>query len=103
MIYRPAKPGEERPGIVLEQQPAGGTLKAFGTVRLIVAKALDGLVPKVVGLTIEQARLRLANSELETEIQEVAGGDAGVVLEQLPKPGFAASPNMIVRLLVGQA
>ena len=103
VIYRPAKPGEERPGIVLEQQPAGGTLKAFGTVRLIVAKALDGLVPKVVGLTVEQARLRLANSKLETEIQEVTGGDAGVVLEQLPKPGFAASPNMIVKLLVGQA
>ncbi len=102
VIYRPAKPGEERPGIVLEQKPTGGTLSAFGTVRLIVAKARHGLVPRVVGLPVDQARLRLANSKLETEVQEVTGGTAGVVLEQLPKPGLAASPNMIVRLIVGQ-
>jgi membrane peptidoglycan carboxypeptidase len=101
VIYRPAKPGEERPGIVLEQRPAGGTLSAFGTVRLIVAKAVDGLVPKVVGLPLDQARLRLANSQLETEVEEVRSGIGGVVLEQLPKPGLAASPNMIVKLIVG--
>ena len=100
-IYRPARPGEE-PGIVLEQKPEGGTLAAFGTVRLIIAKAVGGTIPRVVGLTLDQARLRLADREIEAEVEEVAGARPGVVIEQLPRAGLAAGPNMIVKLLVGE-
>ncbi len=101
-IYRPAKPGEQ-PGIVLEQQPEGGTLGAFATVRLIIAKAVRGTIPQVVGMTLDRARLRLADSEIEAEVEEVAAGTPGIVLEQLPRAGLAAGPNMIVKLVVGQS
>ena len=101
VIYRPAKPGE-RPGIVLEQDPAGGTLGAFDTVRLIVAKATQGTIPKVVGLTLEQARLKLADLELAGQVAALVEGNPGIVLSQEPAAGLAAAPNMTVRLVLGR-
>jgi penicillin-binding protein 1A len=102
VIYRFAKPGIERPGIVLEQYPESGTLAAFDTVRLIVAKATLGTIPKVIGMPLTQARLRLADRRLAGEVEELVDGEPGVVIAQEPRAGLAAGPDMIVRLVVGK-
>jgi len=102
VLYRPAKPGLERPGIVIEQEPAGGALGAFETVRLVVGRATQGTVPRVVGLTVEEARLRLADRELAAQIAQLVDGTPGVIVSQEPQSGIAAGPNMIVRLVVGR-
>jgi len=101
IVYRPAKPGE-RPGIVLQQTPADGTLKEFDTVRLIVGKATSGVIPKVVGLPLAQARAKLADRDLQTEVEAYVEGNDGVVVSQMPEAGLAAGPSQIVRLVVGR-
>ncbi len=101
IIYRPAKPGE-RPGIVLEQTPAKGTMQAFQTVRLVVGKATAGVIPKVVGLPLAQAQLELASKDLQAEIESYVDGEAGVVVAQAPQAGVAAGPSQIVRLVIGR-
>ena len=101
VIYRPARPGE-RPGIVLEQDPKSGTLGAFETVRLIVARATQGTIPKVTGLTLEEARAKLANRELAGQVSALVEGEPGIVISQEPGPGLAAAPNMTIKLVVGR-
>ena len=101
IVYRPAKPGE-RPGIVLEQTPADGTLQEFDTVRLIVGKATSGVIPKLVGLPLARARLKLADKGLQTEVEAYVEGNDGVVVSQMPEAGVAAGPSQIVRLVVGR-
>ena len=103
VIYRPAKPGE-RPGIVLEQDPEGGTLGAFDTVRLIVAKTTDDttVVPRVVGLSIDEAKLKLADRELAGQVARLVDGDPGMVVSQEPAAGLAAALNTTVKLVVGR-
>jgi penicillin-binding protein 1A len=101
IIERPARPGE-RPGIVLEQTPAKGTLQTSQTVRLIIARATSGLIPKVVGLPLTEAQLELADDELQAEIEAYVEGNPGVVVSQAPQAGTAAGPAQIVRLVVGK-
>ena len=96
-------PANARPGIVLEQYPAAGTLSAFDRVKLVVAKAKDGVVPKVVGLTLYQAQLTLTDDQLEAEVEAyVDDADPGVVVSQAPAAGLAASPSRTVTLVVGR-
>jgi beta-lactam-binding protein with PASTA domain len=87
---------------VLEQAPADGTLKEFDTVRLIVGKATSGVIPKVVGLSLGQAELKLADRDLQTEVEAYVEGEDGVVVSQMPQAGVAAGPSQIVRLVVGR-
>jgi beta-lactam-binding protein with PASTA domain len=101
VIYRWARPGIERPGIVLEQTPASGTLAAFDTVRLLVARA-KGTIPKVVGLPLAQAQLRLADRQLEGLVDSLVDGEEGIVIAQAPGAGIAAGPNMTVHLVIGK-
>jgi penicillin-binding protein 1A len=101
IVYRPARPGE-RPGVVLEQLPSKGTLSAFDTVRLIVARATGGIIPGVVGLPVAKAQLELADRDLEAEVSSVVDGEPGVVISQEPEAGVAAGPAQIVRLVVGR-
>ena len=49
VVTRPAKAGE-RIGYVVAQFPARGTLSAYDTVRLLIPRALHGVVPDLVGL-----------------------------------------------------
>jgi serine/threonine-protein kinase len=101
VIYKPALPGE-RVGVVLRQFPKTGTLASFGRVRLVLAKALHGVVPKIVGLDEQQARTLLETRKLEVTIARVhtKKGKAGRVLAQKPAGGVAAAPGMTVRLTV---
>jgi penicillin-binding protein 1A len=97
-----AKPGVERPGVVLAQDPASGTVKSFSTVRLFVGKAQNGVIPSVVGLTLPEAQLKLADRDLQAEVESFVGGNPGVVVSQVPEAGIAAGPSQIIRLVIGK-
>jgi penicillin-binding protein 1A len=101
IITRPAKPGEKL-GRVVEQIPAGGTLSSWDTVRIVLPKATNGRIPDVVGLSLTEARRRLANRDIAGFVEAFADGEAGSVIAQFPHAGLAASPNMTVRLIVGR-
>ena len=45
VVYEPAKPGK-RPGVVVGQDPANGTLSAYDKVQLVVSRAVYGVVPQ---------------------------------------------------------
>jgi beta-lactam-binding protein with PASTA domain len=96
LVFKPAAP-RQHVGIVLAQYPKRGTLSSFDTVRLVVAKPLYGLVPKVVGLRVGKATRRLRKVDL---IATVDGPSDGVVVQQLPEAGVAAAPGMHVKVVV---
>jgi penicillin-binding protein 1A len=99
VFYRPARPGE-RLGVVVKQIPARGTLSAFDTLRIVLARSPAGRIPRLVGLRLSEARLLLAPREIKTLVRQ-APGPIGVVLAQDPKPRRAAVRGMTVRLVVG--
>jgi membrane peptidoglycan carboxypeptidase len=100
-IFKPAVP-RQRVGYVLGQLPHVGTrLSAYDTVKLVVAKPLHGVVPRVVGLHVTKARAKLDRRHLRPIVrQQKAKGRAGRVLSQQPAPGVAAAPRMPVMLVV---
>jgi hypothetical protein len=95
LVYKPAAAGQPI-GVVLRQFPAGGTLSSFGTVTLVLAKPLHGVVPPTVGLTVKAARTRLARLQLVPQSTAATGR----VVSQKPRAGVAAAPGMKVRLVV---
>jgi len=62
---------------------------------------LHGVVPRVIGLSLPQARTRLRGRGLVPGIARFAEGRAGRVLAQMPVPGVAAAPRMQIKLVVG--
>lgn len=101
IVARPAKAGEEL-GVVVAQYPEDGTLSSWDTVQLVIPRAVHGTVPRVTGLTVRQARKRLAEVDIAGVVDAYADGEAGVVLAQDPRVGVAAEPNMSVNLVVGR-
>jgi penicillin-binding protein 1A len=104
ILYKPLSP-RQRPGIVLRQYPKGGTLSSYDQVTLFLGKPLHGIVPRVTGLRLEQARSELEQAKLLPRVvREVAQPRrVGRVLFQAPKGGVAASPGMEIRLIVAKA
>jgi penicillin-binding protein 1A len=102
IITRPAEPGEQL-GRVVEQFPARGSLSSWDTVRIVIPKATNGRIPDVVGLSLTDARRRLANRDIAGFVDALVDGDPGLVIAQYPQAGLAATPNMTVRLIVGRA
>jgi penicillin-binding protein 1A len=100
LIYKPAAPGQ-RPGVIVRQFPADGTLSSFDKVTLVLAKPLHGLVPRIVGLSLRDARARLAKLNL-LPVVRFGVGKPGQVISQEPLPGVAAAPGMSVRLIVAR-
>jgi penicillin-binding protein 1A len=105
LISKPAAAGQ-RLGIVVGQLPDHGFLSSWDEVKLVVAKPLHGVVPRVVGLTVDQAKTLLANKELKTHVRtvRVRGAKApapGRVLSQTPSGGVAAAPGMGITVVVG--
>jgi len=100
VVMRPAKPGD-KVGIVVAQFPAGGTLSSYDTVRIVVSKSRHGVVPRVVGLQLDQARKLLARRGFVPRI-EMVSGEQGVVLVQTPKSGTAGKRDLVVTLRVGR-
>ncbi|HYM63395.1 MAG TPA: penicillin-binding transpeptidase domain-containing protein, partial [Gaiellaceae bacterium] len=101
VVTRPAKAGE-RIGYVVAQFPARGTLSSYDVVRLVIPRAEHGVVPDLVGLTIEGARVKLRRNGLEAIVDASGDGEPGVILAQTPEPGIAAGRNTTIRLIVGR-
>jgi penicillin-binding protein 1A len=102
VIWRPAEPGEQL-GRVVAQFPTGGTLSSWSPVRIVLPKPVHGRVPDVVGLTLAEARDRLARRRLAGVVEAYAdGGSADTVIAQFPRAGRAAAPNMTIRLVMAR-
>jgi penicillin-binding protein 1A len=101
VVTRPAQGGEKL-GRVVAQFPSKGTLSSFDTVRVVVPVALNGRIPDVTGLTLDEARKKLARHHLAGLVQAYAEGKPGRVLQQFPKEGLASVENMTIRLVVGR-
>jgi penicillin-binding protein 1A len=100
IVYKPAKP-KQRVDLVLDQFPRRGRASSYDTVTLVLAKALHGVVPKVTGLSLREARGRLRARGLVAEVERFADGRTGRVLAQMPPAGVAAAPRLRIRLVVG--
>jgi beta-lactam-binding protein with PASTA domain len=101
VLYKPLS-ARQRPGVVLQQYPKSGTLSSYDAVTLFLGKPLHGVVPRVTGLPVEQARTKLEDAKLLPRVvKEVPQPKRlGRVLFQAPKGGVAASPGMEIRLIV---
>jgi membrane peptidoglycan carboxypeptidase len=96
-VYRPAAP-RQKLGVVLKQFPAGGGhLSSGGRVTLVLAKAVHGVVPNVVGLTLDHARAKLDHLNADVHVDGDDSGGARVVA-QSPLRGRAAAPGMTITL-----
>jgi len=102
LIGVPAQPGK-RTGFVVKQEPRGGFLSAGTTVRLFVTRPDPryGLVPNLVGSSLEDARARLGKLELSPRIT-YGTGLPGTVVEQTPPAGVAAGPGLKMELVVAR-
>jgi penicillin-binding protein 1A len=100
VVYKPARP-KQRIDLVLDQFPRTGRASSWDTVTLVLAKPLHGVIPRVTGLSVAQARARLRSRGLVPGISRFADGRAGRVLAQVPLAGLAAAPRMQVKLVVG--
>ena len=96
VVYTPAKPLQTL-GVVVAQYPASGTLSSHQRVLIVVAKPLHGVIPKVIGLSVAQAKLTLTRQRLS-----VLADGTGKVVGQDPPAGVAAAPGLSVRLSVAR-
>jgi penicillin-binding protein 1A len=87
---------------VIAQSPKSGRLSAYDTVTLIVSRAKHGVIPKLVGLSLRDARARLRKARLGADVAGFTDGRAGTVVAQTPRPGLAADPKAPVILVVGR-
>ena len=101
VAYLPAKPLQPVDRVVA-QVPAKGRLSSYETVTLILPKPLHGVIPKLTGLTLREARGRLAKVKLSYEVAGFTDGPPGKVVAQSPAAGLAARPDLTVSLIVGR-
>lgn len=91
-------------GIVVSTRPTSGTLRPPGSaVDVIVSSGpADIRVPAVVGLTHEDARLRLESAGLRvgTVRSRDGAGPPGIVLDQQPAAGILSPKDARVNLVV---
>jgi beta-lactam-binding protein with PASTA domain len=100
VVYKPAQ-AKQRVDLVLDQFPRKGRLSSYDTVTLVLAKPLHGVVPKLIGLSLNDARRRLRARGLVAVIERFTDGRPGRVLAQTPIAGVAGAPRMKIRLVVG--
>jgi beta-lactam-binding protein with PASTA domain len=97
----PAKP-LQRVDRVVAQVPDRGRLSSYDTVTLIVPKPLHGVIPRLVGLTLREARSKLRRLKLSVDVAGFTDGRAGRVVAQAPAAGLAARRGMSISLVVGR-
>jgi penicillin-binding protein 1A len=95
VLYKPAVP-RERIGVVVKQIPRRGFLTSFEDVKIVFAKPLHGVVPKVVGLPLLKAQPKLDRLKLKAVLR----GDGAKIVRQKPRWGVAAAPGMPITLWV---
>jgi penicillin-binding protein 1A len=97
-VYEPARPLQKL-GIVVRQFPARGTLSSYDKVTLVLPKALQGAVPKLVGLRLAHAEAALDRLHLKWKVDGSPPPGARVV-SQSPRWGLAAKRGLTVTLVV---
>jgi penicillin-binding protein 1A len=98
VVYRPAQP-RQRVGVVVKQFPAGGRhLSSGDRVTLVLSKALEGVVPNVVGMTLDRAQARLGHLKLEVTVTPGDAPGSARVIAQSPRAGRASAPGMGITL-----
>jgi len=97
-VYEPAKPLQKL-GVVVHQFPAKGTLSSYDKVTLVVPKALQGAVPKVVGLRLGRAKARLERHHLKWKVDGNPPPSAKVIA-QTPRWNVAGRRGLVVTLVV---
>ena len=76
--------------MVVKQIPARRAGSRRSTrVTIVFAKPLHGVVPKVVGMKLPEARMKLERLKLKLTVR----GTGSRVLRQRPKAGVAAGPG----------
>jgi beta-lactam-binding protein with PASTA domain len=68
----------------------------------VIPRALHGVVPDLIGLTIEQARVKLRRNGLGAIVEASGDGEPGIVLGQSLEPGIAAGRDATIRLVVAR-
>jgi penicillin-binding protein 1A len=101
LLYKPAA-ALQPVGVVVDQIPKKGYLSAYDRLLLVVSKATHGVIPNLVGRSLDDARLRMKKLKLEPRI-EWRAGTPGTVLEQRPRAGLAAAPGVRITLVVARA
>jgi membrane peptidoglycan carboxypeptidase len=100
VVYRPAQP-RQRVGVVVRQFPAGGRhLSSGDRVTIVLSKALAGVVPNVVGMTVDRAKARLKHLKLEVTISPGDAQGSARIVAQSPRAGRASAPGMGITLAV---
>jgi penicillin-binding protein 1A len=100
VVYKAALP-RQPVGFVVGQDPkAARRLTANQIVTLVLPKPLHGVVPRVVGLPLQRALRKLQRLNLAPKIQPDDAEAGRRVLRQWPRPGVAAAPGMLVKLVV---
>jgi penicillin-binding protein 1A len=97
-VYQPARPLQKL-GVVVRQYPARGTLSSYDKVTLVLPKALQGAVPKVVGLRLGRAKAQLERYHLKWKV-DGSRSAAARVIAQSPRWGVAAKRGLVVTLAV---
>ena len=83
----------------MRQIPARGTLSSHDKVTLVLPKALQGVVPKLVGLRLARAQAKLDRLHLKWKVDGSPPSGAKVVA-QSPRWGLAAKRGLTVTLVV---
>jgi penicillin-binding protein 1A len=99
VVYKPAKTGD-RVGYVVGQFPRHGTASAYDKITLISEKSLHGVVPRVVGLHVAKAKVKLERLHMKVSLK---GGDTGRVKAQSVPANTASEPGLEITLTVGTA
>jgi penicillin-binding protein 1A len=97
VVYKPASAGQPL-HVVVKQIPPRGRLSSHDRVTIVFAKPLHGVVPKVVGLKVAQARKQLDRLKLKTLLR----GTGLRIVRQRPKAGVAAGAGLPVTLWVAR-
>ena len=85
--------------MVVRQFPARGTLSSYDKVTLVLPKALQGAVPKLVGLRLGRAEARLERLHLKWKVDGEPPA-AAKVIAQTPHWGLAGKRGLVVTLVV---
>jgi beta-lactam-binding protein with PASTA domain len=91
-------------GIVLDQDPAAGTLQPPGTL-VTITVGHSSRVPSVKGLAESTARTALADADLNVAVRNVGVQDPaqnGIVQDQDPAAGTLQPPGTVVTITVGR-
>jgi beta-lactam-binding protein with PASTA domain len=69
-------------------------------VTIVLSKALAGVVPNVVGMTVDRAKARLKHLKLEVTISPGDAPGSARIVAQSPRAGRASAPGMGLTLAV---